>query len=153
MKINYKLFILVVCTLFAINVCTPNKIESQKTPDNRIVIKYSHSRRIPQNKIICTLYETFDGEYKMRIETIAMTYSKQNWNMEDENTRKYVESEEFIERQIHQKNIMEELAKDNINILIDIEKDFFEQISRKIWNINLSKIIRENKNSNGRDGS
>jgi hypothetical protein len=38
-------------------------------------------------------------------------------------------------------------------MIIDIDKDFFEQISNEIWNINLQKIVQENNNSSGRDGS
>ncbi|MDR0315315.1 MAG: hypothetical protein LBH97_00270 [Treponema sp.] len=88
----------------------------------------------------------------MRIETIAMTYHEQNWNMEDENTRRYVESDGYINSQIQLRNRMEEFAKDNINMIIDIDKDFFENISKEIWNIDLLKIVQENNNSSGRDG-
>ena len=77
----------------------------------------------------------------MHIETIAIVYQEQNWNMKDENTRKYVGSEEYINSQIQLKNRMEEFAKDNINVIIDIDKNIFENISIKIWNINLIKIL------------
>jgi len=143
----------ILCLFIVLFACLSNNIKAQETIDNRIVIKYSHSRRIPHHQIICTLYKTNNGEYKMHIETIAMVYQEQNWNMKDEKTRKYVESEEYINSQIQLKNRMEEFAKDNINIIMDIDKNFFENISIKIWNINLIKIIQENKNTIGLDGS
>jgi hypothetical protein len=153
MKMNRKLLVWIICILTVLNNCTPNKIKAQGISDNRIVINYHHSRRIPHNKIICTLYKTYNEEYKMHIETIAMIYQEPNWNMENQNTRRYAESEDYINSQIQLRNRMEEFAKDNINIIIDIDKDFFEQISNKIWNINLLKIVQENNNTMGRDGS
>jgi hypothetical protein len=67
----------------------------------------------------------------MCIETIAMIYHEENWNMEDENTQKYVESEEYINSQIQRKSRMEEFAKDNINIIVDIDKDFLRIFLKK----------------------
>jgi len=131
----------VLCLFIVLYNCVSNNIEAQETLDNRIVIKYMHSRRIPHQQIICALYKTDNGEYKMHIETIAIVYQEQNWNMKDENTRKYVGSEEYINSQIQLKNRMEEFAKDNINVIIDIDKNIFENISIKIWNINLIKIL------------
>ncbi|MCL2720751.1 MAG: hypothetical protein FWD47_05375 [Treponema sp.] len=153
MNKKYKILIWIICIFITLNSCFINKIEAQETFDNRIVIKYIHSRRIPHNQIICTLYRTHNGIYLMHIETIAMTYREENWNMEDENTRRYVESEEYINSQIQLRNRMEEFAKENINIIIEIDKDFFERISNEIWNINLMRIVQENNSSTGRDGS
>jgi len=113
---------------------------------DRIEIKYSHSFRIPHNRIIFTLYKTLENyeSYKMDIKTFAMTYKEPNWNTNDENTRKYIESEEYKNMIIQLKNDMEEYSKENISKTIDIDKYFFEKINNDIWEINLQKICQEN---------
>ena len=123
-----------------------NENENEKPFIDRISIKYSHSLRIPHQQIICTLYEDTRnfGSYKMDIETIAMIYQDPYWNLEDEKTRNYIESDEYINSRIDLINTMEEYSKENIRKTINIEKDFFEKINRAIWEINLRKIIQEN---------
>ena len=158
-----RAFIFIVFVLFlgcdskekAPTVSIKEKLESRYGNENRIVIKYEHSMRIPHQQIICTLYRTANEEYKMRIETIAMIYQETIWNMNDNYTRRYVESEDYINSQIQLKNEMKEFAKDNINVIIDIDKNFFEQISNEILKINFLKIAQDNNytQSFGLDGS
>ena len=81
----------------------------------------------------------------MDINTFAMTYQELNWNINDENTRKYTESEE--NKLIQLKNNMEEYSRENISKTIDIDKDFFERINNDIWKIDLQKIFQENYNT------
>jgi hypothetical protein len=129
--------------------------QSEGISDEKIEIKYTHSKRIPHQQIIFTLRRVYsnDENYKMDIKTMAMAYNEQNWNMNDENTRRYVESEEYKNNQIILRNRIEEFAKNNINETIDIEKEFFQRISNDIRKIDLENIIQENRSIAGADGS
>ena len=154
MNKKYELLFSIIGFFILINLLFISKIYAQETFDNRIVIKYVHSRRIPHQQIICTLYKRYNGSCIMQIQTIAMTYQETNWNLDDENTRRHVESEEYINSQIQLRNRIEEFAKENINQIIDIEEEFFTKISKEIWNIDLLKLIQENNNNSiGMDGS
>jgi len=122
---------------------------------DRIVIKYSHSFRIPHNRIIFTLRKTLGNyeSYKMDINTFSAAYKEPNWNTNDENTRKFLESEEYKNMLIQIKNSIEEYSEENISKTIDIDKYFFEKINNGIWEINLQKICQENYGIIGNDGS
>jgi len=128
---------------------------SEHTIDERIEIRYTHSRRIPHQNIIFTLSRLHgnDGMYRMHIRTLAMTYQEQNWNMDDENTRRYVESEEFLNDQVRLRDNMENHERNNIDIMMDIERDFFYDISNELREINFDNIIQENLQIAGADGS
>jgi hypothetical protein len=147
MKRYIGILTFIICIFLILSTCKNNEskenkniIDSQK---NSITIKYINSRRIPHNQIICTLINKNDNEYIINVETIAMIYQEQNWDLNDENTRKYVESEGYKNSQIDLKNEMEEYAKENINNIIEIEKDFFENIYNKLLEIDLIKVVQE----------
>jgi hypothetical protein len=134
-----------------------NRIENEETIFSyyRITINYLHSMRIRNQHIKLTLYKAMDNSevYKMNIETFAQNFEQPNWNLQDENTKNYVESEKYKEMQIQLKNKMEEYSKENINKTIDIEKTFFENIDNAIWKIDTKKLIQENISIMGLDGS
>ena len=128
--------------IFLIYCTCKNNENINNSQQNNITIKYINSRRIPNNQIICTLIKN-NCEYILNVKTITMIYQEQNWDLNDENTRKYIEGEGYINSQLDLKNKIEEYSKDNINISMKIEKDFFENIYNKLLEIDLNKVIQE----------
>jgi hypothetical protein len=153
--------------MIILNSCLPSKNEGKISFDNKfvyemdilsnykIIIDYVHSMRIPNQQIKFTLSKALENDevYQMKIETFVKNYEEPNWNLEDENTRNYVESDRYKEMQNHLKNEIEKYSKENINKTIDIGKIFFENIDNAIWEIDTKKLIQENNNKMGLDGS
>jgi hypothetical protein len=83
----------------------------------------------------------------MKIKTQAMIYTEQNWDMNDERTRRYLESESYKKGREDSIRMLEEAAKSNIDITVDIDKDFFENLYDQLFEVNIKKLIDETKMS------
>jgi hypothetical protein len=125
--------------------CSCACIHANGVPEKRIAIKYNHSLRILHQYIEITLNNDYRNpeSFKMKIKTQAMVYTEQNWNMEDEGTRRYLESERYKKGREDSIRMMDEAAKSNIDITMDIDKDFFENLYNQLFEVNIKKLIDE----------
>jgi hypothetical protein len=89
----------------------------------------------------------------MKIETKAMIYSKPNWDLNNEMTRNYIESEEYKRLQKDNKKRHEIFREMDINETINIESIYFENIYDRLFEINIKKIIEEHEPKIVADGS
>ena len=148
-KYIFKIFCLSIFSFIFLNYCEESDKFNNECSIERIVLNYTHSLRIPHHQIKFTLYKTLDNNesYKMDIETFAMIYEEPPWNIDDENTREYIESEEYKNSKIQLINTIEKYSEENISKTIDIDKEFFLIINEKILKIDSQKIFQENKST------
>jgi hypothetical protein len=131
-------------------------VQAGGQPQKFIKIDYIHSLRIPHQNIFIELFtDTQDSEiYRMKIETKAMVFSETNWDLNDVKTRNYIESEEYKKSKEERARRFEYYGKMNINKVVTIEKEYFENIFNRLFEIDIKKIIEEyNPREPAADGS
>jgi hypothetical protein len=141
MKHNINKIILFSLAIFYPCICT----HASGTPEKRIVIRDRHSLRISHQYIEITLNNDYQNHelFRMKIQTRAMTYTEPNWNLEDERTRTYIESEEYKKAKDDSIRRLEEAAKSNIDTTIAIDKEFFESMYNLLFEVDIKKLIEE----------